>query len=108
MKKTFMLLVIVLLTGCRTEKAPKADLSLELAQRFCLKSNSECLNILSFDFDKAFTEGQNDSKSPLKWSVLVSRRTEKLENLCDKAPDVKVCRDYRDTLLTAYMVGLAK
>lgn len=107
MKKVFALLVVLLLSGCRTEEAHE-DKSLELAQRFCVKTNSECLNILSFDFDKAFAEGQTDSNSRFKWSTLVARKSKELEPLCDKAPDMDVCRDYRDTLLTAYMVGLSK
>ena len=106
MKRLFVLLGVVLLLGCKTE-APK-DSSLELAKQFCSVKNSECLSILSFDFDKVYAEGQTDSDSRFKWSTLVSRKSKELETLCDKAPDMQVCVNYRNTMLQVYIAGLSK
>ena len=106
MKKLFVLLGVVLLLGCG-EQSPK-DSSLELAKQFCVKTNSECLSVLSFDFDKAYAEGQTDSNSRFKWSTLVSRKSKELETLCDKAPDQSVCENYRNTVLQVYIAGLSK
>lgn len=106
MKKLFVLLGVILLFGCKGEQ-PK-DSSLELAKQFCMQANSECLSVLSFDFDKAYAEGQTDSSSRFKWSTLVSRKSKELETLCDKAPDHGVCENYRNTVLQVYIAGLSK
>lgn len=106
MKKLFVLLVVVALFGCKSDKPQ--DSSFELAQQFCIKTNSECLSILSFDFDKTYAEGQTDSGSRYKWSTLVARKSKELESLCDKAPDAQVCENYRSTLMQVYIAGLSK
>lgn len=109
MKLASMLLGVLLLVGCNTEASEtEKDSSLELAKQFCVKSNSECLSILSFDFDKTYAEGQKDSSSRFKWSTLISRKSKELESLCDEAPDAKVCENYRNTLLYVYMAGMSK
>lgn len=108
MKKLFVLLIVFALSGCKMDFATEQDDSLALAKQFCTKTNTECLNILSFDFDKTYAEGQTDSGSRFKWSTLVARKAKDLESLCDNAPDMNVCEEYRDTLLRVYIAGLSK
>lgn len=109
MRKPLFVLIGILLVGCTpADKEVKMDNSMDLAKKFCVSTNNECLNVLSFDFDKAYREGQIDSASRYKWSTLIKRKSEELEDLCLKAPNKQICNNYRDTLMSVYMAGLDK
>jgi hypothetical protein len=106
MKKLALVLGLMISTGAYASGGSMEE-SLNIAKSFC-STNTECIDILSLQLDGAYEDGVRASKSKVDWNVLMNRKTKQLNNLCDKAPDLDICLDYRNRLMEQYMKGLTK
>ena len=106
MKKLIFILCMVCSFQAFSSDSNSMHESLRIAKAFC-SANPECIDILALELDSAYDDGVRDSISKSQWSSLINRKAKQLNNLCDKAPNVEVCKTYRDQLILRYIVGLS-
>ena len=106
MRKLALVLGLLISSGAYASGGSLEE-SLKIAKSFCA-TNTECIDILSLQLDGAHEDGVRASKSKAEWNVLMNRKTKQLNNLCDKAPNVEICLDYRNRLMEQYMKGLTE
>ncbi|QQG32227.1 valyl tRNA synthetase modifier [Citrobacter phage CkP1] len=106
MQKLALVLGLMISVGAYASSESMEE-SLHIAKSFC-STNIECVDILSLQLDGAYEDGVRASKSKVDWNVLMNRKTKQLNNLCDKAPKIEICLDYRNRLMEQYMKGLTE
>lgn len=77
-----------------------------IASKFCAGSD-QCASFLALELEDAYKAGRAEKREHNAWDFSISKYAKTKRNLCDNAPDKRMCWAYRDALLGRYMAGLS-
>lgn len=118
MKKYIMIMALFFSVGVSAttatskQETPSKDINYghtinkRIASKFCAGSD-QCASFLALELEDAYKAGRAEKREHNAWDFSISKYAKTKRNLCDNAPDKRMCWAYRDALLGRYMAGLS-